>query len=101
VRARHCYGTSGAKILLDVLVDGKPMGSELPARAVCIEVDAVGDSELERVDLVTERGVVHTQSAMGEACAFALERFEAEMFVYARVVQKDGEQAWSSPVFFD
>ena len=101
IRTRSCYGTSGAKILLDVRVGGRPMGSELDAGPVSIEVDAVGESALERIDLVTERGVVHTVGAQGAELAFALERFEAAMFVYARVVQKDGEQAWSSPVFFD
>lgn len=100
IRTRSCYGTSGAKILLDVRVDGKPMGAELGSGPVSIEVDAVGSAALERIDLVTESGVAHTVTADGLELAFALDQFEAAQFVYARVVQRDGEQAWSSPVFF-
>lgn len=100
IRTRSCYGTSGAKIRLDVQVAGQPMGSEL-TQGGPLQIDAVGESELERIDVVTEKGVVHTEVAQGMDCAFELESFSAGMFAYVRVVQKDGEMAWSSPVFFD
>ncbi len=98
LRARRCYATSGAKILLDVTVNGAPMGSELPhAGALSVEVRAVGESALARVDLVGPGGVLRSVPAEGDELSLS-EVVEAP-FVYARVVQRDGEMAWSSPVF--
>jgi hypothetical protein len=58
LRARRCYATSGAKILLDVRVNGAPMGSELDTRAVHVEVHAIGSTAIAHVELVTERGAI-------------------------------------------
>jgi hypothetical protein len=98
--SRRCYATSGAKILLDVTVNGAPMGSELrDAGPLSVEVHAVGESTLERVDLVGPGGVLTSVAAESDALSFS-EIVQAP-FVYARVVQRDGEMAWSSPVFVD
>jgi len=50
--ARQCYGTSGARILLDVTIDGHPMGSEIAiAGSPRIDIQAEGTSGIERIDL--------------------------------------------------
>ena len=98
---RRCYGTSGAKILLDMSVDGHPMGSELPERrAVEVHAEAVGEGPMARLELVTRGGVVASVEAVDNAGgAVRLEaRVDAD-WVYARAVQRDGEMAWASPVF--
>ncbi|HJL33021.1 MAG TPA: CehA/McbA family metallohydrolase [Polyangiaceae bacterium LLY-WYZ-15_(1-7)] len=100
LRARRCYATSGVKILLDVRVNGAPMGSEIEASGPLeVEVEAVAEGPIARVDLVTEAGTITSAPGEGDAV-----RFEGELegrYVYARVVQEDGEMAWSSPVFVD
>ncbi len=55
--ARRCYGTSGARILLDVDVNGEPMGGEvqMTAGTVRISVQVEGTAPIERVDFF--RGV--------------------------------------------
>ena len=40
LRARRCYGTTGPRILLDVEVDGQPMGSEIRSTKGTIHVRA-------------------------------------------------------------
>jgi hypothetical protein len=99
LRARRCYATSGAKILLDLRADGFPMGSELEARrGASFEVHAVGTCALRSIELVSEAGVVARAEPSGlEGTLYAS---AGGAFVYARVVQEDGEMAWSSPVFF-
>src|SRR5690606_34699664 len=98
IRTRRCYATSGAKILLDVRVGGAPMGSELSARdSATVEVHAVGASPIERVDIVGPGGVLHASPADGDEVTLSTRVSAA--YVYARVVQHDGEMAWSSPVF--
>lgn len=98
IRARRCYATSGAKILLDLRVGDMPMGSELPERGPHPAVaTASGEHSLARLELVGPDGVV----AVVERTAGTLElRAEASApYVYARAVQENGEMAWSSPVF--
>jgi hypothetical protein len=97
LRARRCYATSGAKILLDVRVNGAPMGSELDVRAMHVEVHTIGSAAIARVELVTERGAI--VQVDGESDELRFEHAIEADFVYARVTQRDGEMAWSSPVF--
>ena len=52
LKARRCYGTTGARILLDVTADGKPMGSALQANEPPeIAVKVIGTAPIERVDI--------------------------------------------------
>lgn len=102
LRTRRCYATSGAKILLDFTVDGQAMGSELSTRGGRATGSVRGTSELARVELVAQRGVVAQVSLEpnSDNAEFIFD-VEDEPFVYLRVVQSDGEMAWSSPIFFD
>lgn len=99
IRARRCYATSGAKILLDVHVAGFPMGSELNIEGpVEVHVRALGTTDVERVELVTPQGVTASETPGSPSVSFVGE-IEAP-YVYCRVTQTDGEMAWSSPIFF-
>jgi hypothetical protein len=96
---RRCYATSGAKILLDVRADGAPMGSELTDRAGgTFLVRAAGTGPLRSVELVGPEGVL--ASVTPDGVEAELSAHVSAPYVYARVVQADGEMAWSSPVFF-
>jgi hypothetical protein len=101
LRTRRCYATSGVKILLDVTVDGAPMGSTIRASgsALVVEVRARGTAKIARVDLVGPDGVLESVAIDADEADFRRETSAG--FVYARVVQTDGEMAWSSPVFVD
>jgi hypothetical protein len=104
---RRCYATSGAKIMLDVSADGAPMGSELVDREGAeFVVHANGTAPLRSVELIGPEGVLASVTP-DTARADGLQAMEASLvarvsapYVYARVVQSDGEMAWSSPVFF-
>lgn len=100
LKTRRCYATSGAKILLDVAVDDAPMGSTIRAEGpVHVEVRAIGTDRIERIDLVGPDGLLTSVPLHGREVW--IERGVEAAFVYARVVQRDGEMAWSSPVFID
>jgi len=100
IRARRCYATSGAKILLDVDVAGFPMGSELDIEGpVEVHTRALGTTDIERIELVTPDGVVAADSPKSPSVSFVGE-VDAP-YVYCRVTQADGEMAWSSPIFFN
>ncbi|MFT3923562.1 MAG: CehA/McbA family metallohydrolase [Myxococcales bacterium] len=97
LRLRRCYATSGAKILLDVRADGHAMGSELGELEAEFEVQAHGTTNLRSIELVGYEGVLAQGELSGPAGQ--LRARVSSPFVYARVVQEDGEMAWSSPVF--
>ncbi|MDB4976189.1 MAG: hypothetical protein JWN48_4530 [Myxococcaceae bacterium] len=96
---RRCYATSGAKIVLDLTADDAPMGSELHDRSGGeFHVHALGTAPLRSVELVGPEGVLESLSPDGNEAT--LRAHVSAPYVYARVVQVDGEMAWSSPVFF-
>jgi hypothetical protein len=97
LRERRCYATSGAKIMLDLRADGRPMGSELEQSAAQFEVHATGTTELRSIELVGREGVLSRVEPNGATGVLSARL--TSPFVYARVVQEDGEMAWSSPVF--
>ena len=104
LKARRCYATSGAKILLDFTVDGEPMGSELgggrSANEHQIVGQAVGTGPLRRIELVGADGVLAEGEVDGDQGTLETRvAFPAPGYAYLRVVQEDGEMAWSSPVF--
>lgn len=100
IRARRCYATSGAKILLEVDVAGFPMGSELDIEGrVDVHVRALGTTDIARVELMTPQGVAAFDEPGSPSVSFVGE-VDAD-YVYCRVTQTDGEMAWSSPIFFN
>jgi Protein of unknown function (DUF3604) len=104
LRARRCYATSGARIYLRVDVEGAPMGSaiEHPGRPL-LRVEARGSAPIERLSVVQDGREVHATAGEGDdasaACTVRLELTAPQSYCYARVLQRDGEMAWSSPVF--
>jgi len=105
LRARRAYATNGPRIVLDATLDGKPMGSSLPAgagRTLVVRVAAPG--VIEAVELVTAAGVVAATPGAGQR-SLAFETAPPELgtgaWLYVRVRQTDGGAAWSSPFFFE
>ncbi len=106
IAARRVYATNGARIFLDVSIDGAPMGSVTPGRRderrdTTLRIRVVAESALERIDLVT-RGKVVALPLTGER-EWSGERPIAPLrsgdYHYVRVIQRDGGAAWSSPIF--
>ncbi len=107
LRARRVYATSGPRIVLDAHLGerpgGYPMGSVVAPGAHVLTVRIAAPGPLERVDLVTERGVALEVPLEGErdvAFEQRLPELPAGAALYVRVVQQDGGAAWSSPFFF-
>ena len=90
---RRCYATSGAKILLDVIADGSPMGSELRDRKTAdFEITAQGTTKIAAVELVSELGVIARSEP--STLRATLRARAGGRYVYARITQADGEMAW-------
>jgi len=105
---RLAYATNGPRILLDVRLNGHPMGRVIPAHELGIEarlvVDVIATAPLERIDLVRSGEIL--KSADGEdrsdvLLAYPVRELRAGEYLYVRVVQRDGGAAWSSPFFIE
>ncbi len=105
IRRRRVFATNGPRILLQMAVDGRPMGStvEPDSDGAMVFIGVSGTAPIERVDLVRSGTVVASSPGQGGLevkLTLHLEDLAHGEFVYARVIQDDGGTAWSSPVFF-
>ena len=101
---RRCYATSGDRIILDVRADGHPMGSEFrTATPPTLTIEAIGTAPIARVEIKKNSKIVHT-AAPGEPSVTLEWRdpafgADATSYYYVRILQKDREEAISSPIW--
>lgn len=105
---RRCYATSGGRrILLEVEMDGHPMGSIIasspPDEERRLVVSVLGTDNLARVIVVKNNRVVHEEPVHSWHARFEWVDPEPpgpeEDFYYVRVEQEDEAMAWSSPIW--
>ncbi|OFW58776.1 MAG: hypothetical protein A2W01_01420 [Candidatus Solincola sediminis] len=104
---RRCYGTTGARIVIEFTADGLPMGTEYfcdcPPR---LQGRIIGTAAIFRAELLKHDGSGYTIAWSGGGRGKVEESFDFEddggqagTFYYLRVEQEDGHCAWSSPIF--
>ena len=108
LKARRCYGTTGARIILEVFLDDSLMGSEVDwadaAQARALTVNVWGDGELDTVTIVKNNEDVRTFQARGDCAEFVWEDKTPAAdgdYYYVRVRQRDDNRAWSSPIWLN
>ena len=106
IKKRHTYAATD-NIVLDVRMGALGiMGDEVRTDKPELDVTALGTGLIDRVDVLRDGEVVHSESpARGEAEA----RFhwddpkpkkgDKAVYYYVRVLQKDGQAAWASPIW--
>jgi hypothetical protein len=102
LRAKRCYGTTGARIVLRFSIGDAAMGGALTAReglVGALEVSACG--EIDRVEIVRNleswlefRGPDDQMQRSFDVPA------EPAMY-YLRIFQMDRQRAWSSPIWVE
>ena len=106
ILARHTYGTSGARMILDLRCGDHRAGDELPVHAgdrLRLRCVVHGCAPLARVDLIAG---VHRLHTWEPAAAVDLDE-ELELgaavvpgqWLYLRVEQVDGEWGWTGPIY--
>ena len=108
MRRRCVYATSGARILFDVRLNGAPMGSEialddtLTPKELAIEVH--GTAPLARVEVLRCNELLHqfeTADWDFHETLVDQEHSNNESFYQVKVLQQDGNMAWSTPIWVD
>ena len=106
LRQRRCYGTTAAKIFLDVRVNDRLMGesaAEAPTGPVTVKIRTACPGDIDRVEVCRNNRYVYVNRPAGKSCALTFvdrEPLAGRSYYYVRVIQKDEEIAWSSPVWF-
>ncbi|MFW5869093.1 MAG: DUF3604 domain-containing protein [Armatimonadota bacterium] len=106
LRARRCYATTGARIIVRFGLEETPMGGEVPARnfseAPEFAAEIIGTAPIASCELVRNNAEIDTVSCDGNTLSTRLSDGEAATpgdFYYLRITQVDGEMAWASPIF--
>ncbi len=104
---RRCYGTTGVPIILNITLNGAVMGSEiqhLSEKRPKLEIKCKGTNGIDQVRIIKNGVVAHTIFCHNEF-SYDLEWEDADYdraipnSYYVRIVQKDKESAWSSPIW--
>ncbi len=106
---RHTYATTGTRILLDFSVDGQLMGSVVSTASdrIDLSLQVAGTAPLSHIEIVRGRnsGVATSTFDAQDALALSVDGSDdfdgdATMY-YVRVIQENGEMAWSSPIWIE
>jgi hypothetical protein len=116
---RRCYATTSRRILLDVAMDEHPMGSDLSAEDAApfadersISIRAIAHGEIDRIEIVRNNETVGSVEVGGERETLTYsdgtplpevpavsDEAPDVVFYYVRVIETDGNMAWSSPIW--
>jgi len=101
---RRVYATSGDRIVLNLDVNGQPMGSEITTRSAPeIVVSVAGTDRISEIQIKKNGQVVHVAKpqAFNATIRWRDRDFVAapSSYYYVRVVQENNEEAISSPVW--
>lgn len=106
LRARRCYGTTAAKIVLDVRVNGHMMGENVastPEGPVDVAIRVMAPREIREVALCRNGEFIRKVAPDGKSARLTLTDEEPlckTSYYYVRVILDDDEIAWCSPVWF-
>ena len=105
---RRCYGTTGARIILEFSLNDAPMGSEIKLNESTerkLKVRAEACSPVHKVVIIKNAREIHMDEPGRESVSFewldSSGRERESDYYYVRLVQDDGEIAWASPIWVD
>lgn len=101
---RHCYATSGERIIIEFTADGHTMGSEYrTSESPLIAVRATGTANITRVEIKKNSSFVHVNRPDKRIIELNWRDPDFDgskaSYYYIRIVQADNEEAISSPIW--
>ena len=108
LKRKSVYATTGERILLSFNINGMPMGSEVKIKSSSISRDigvfAAGTSVISRIDIVRNGSIIHQRNPESTDCELLFideEIIDSDSYYYVKIIQADGEMAWSSPIWIN
>ena len=101
--ARRCFAATGGAMTIDFICNGMPMGSVVNADTVEFELNVEAISNLHELQIVRDGETVETVEATGTVAKYTwtVERKRDGEFWYVRILAKNGEVAWTSPIWIE
>ncbi len=106
IRARRVYATSGSRIFIDFRIDGEWMGSDITTnQKPSIALRVKGSAPLHKVEVIRDGEPIlilgkDATFGLGVNRTFTDSKVQpGPHFYYLRILQEDGEMAWSSPIW--
>lgn len=98
---RRTYATTGPRILMDFRVGDKFMGGRTTNRKPIISAGINAVSEIDRLEIIRDGKVIHSVSGKGKDATVKWTDATAagRHWYMLKVIQKDKEMAWTSPVW--
>jgi hypothetical protein len=104
---RRCYATTRARILLEFEVNGHFMGEGFTVEkskdsSRSLKIGAYGTACIEKIEIIRNMKILESRPGNGSDMEFEFVDPAGERetdYYFIHVVQRDGEQAWSSPVW--
>ena len=102
LRARRCYGTTGARIVLRFSIGGVAMGGMVSGHEpLSGRIEVAGTDKITSVELVRDLAVSQTFAFEGERGAVDFDVPAGPAVYYVRIRQAGGQRAWSSPIWVE
>jgi hypothetical protein len=103
MKKRHTYAATD-NIVLDVRTGTQLMGDEVRSNRPTFDVVVLGTAPIATVEVFRGHDVVHTERPTGEEARFKWHDANPPQggkaaYYYVRVQQRDGNMAWSSPIW--
>jgi Protein of unknown function (DUF3604) len=107
IRARRCYALTGPRIIVDLSLEGYPMGSEIRAEQLPsspqLHLDLATEAMLDRVDIYRNGWRVDTIVVSGRRQQLTWTdpdpQPNGDVSYFAKITRADQECAWTSPIW--
>jgi len=108
LQTKHCYATSGQRMLIKFEINGHIMGDEFTlSERPEIKAKVVGTAVLDRVELWKNNEIIYTKRGNGKKdiiinySDYNSKKDVKRDFYYLQVYQIDGGLAWTSPIWIN
>jgi hypothetical protein len=109
LRARRCYALTGPRIIVDMTLEGHPMGSEIDAAELPpspqLHLDLATEAMLDRVDIYRNGWRVDTIVLSGRQQQLTWTDPEPppnrDLSYFVKITRADQECAWTSPIWIN
>lgn len=107
LKKRRVYGTTGERIIIDFKINGHWMGEIVqdgPNVKREIYLKVIAADKLKKVEVIKNNQTLKSWEGLGTSCEYIIIDDNCETkrdYYYLRVVQENGQMAWSSPIWLE